>query len=485
VSTSVWWLRRDLRLDDNPALQSAIRSSEEVIPLFILDPSLRDSGKNRGRRSAFLLASLRSLDEDLRVLGSRLIVREGEPHHVLTRILAETEARAIFAQADVSPYARKRDEAIRREMPLHLTEGLTIKPLQSVMKGDGYPYTVFTPYQRAWRSLPSPDAFEFLPRPERINTPVGIESLPIPLSPPHELVLNFPAGEHEALRRLQDFTTGTHAPIFRYGEDRDRPDLHGTSTLSPYLRFGLLSPRRAAARAAMTIGSAMNEEQRRSAESWMTELAWREFYIDILYHFPEVLRMSFRPAYREIAWSNNRDDFNAWRAGQTGYPIVDAAMRQLDKTGWMHNRARMIAASFLVKDLLIDWRMGERWFMQQLLDGDPAANNGGWQWTAGTGTDAAPYFRIFNPILQGKKFDPRGVYVREWVSELRAVPARFIHEPWKMPPDIQRESGCIIGRDFPSPIVDHAWARGRTMAAFQTAREGVDKVHTKNKGDGG
>ncbi len=199
----------------------------------------------------------------------------------------------------------------------------------------------------------------------------------------------------------------------------------------------------------------------------MNELVWREFYSAILYHFPYVRQMAFRPAMRQISWRNDPADFAAWAAGRTGYPVVDAAMRQLNTTGWMHNRARMIVASFLTKDLLVDWRWGERYFMQQLLDGDPAANNGGWQWTAGTGTDAAPYFRVFNPVLQGIKFDPQGAYVRRWTPELAAVPDEFIHTPWKMPVELQRSAGCIIGKDYPAPIVDHAAARQRVLAAYR------------------
>jgi deoxyribodipyrimidine photo-lyase len=220
------------------------------------------------------------------------------------------------------------------------------------------------------------------------------------------------------------------------------------------------------------IAAAPDAEASKGAETWLNELIWREFYVHILYHFPHVLQQSFRTNLRAIPWENDGEAFAAWCEGQTGYPVVDAAMRQLVETGWMHNRARMIVASFLVKDLLIDWRWGEHYFMQQLVDGDSASNNGGWQWTAGTGTDAAPYFRIFNPVLQGKKHDPQGAYVRRWVPALAQVPDRFIHQPWKIPSDVQQKAGCIIGQDYPAPIVDHAWARERTLAAYAQARKG-------------
>jgi deoxyribodipyrimidine photo-lyase len=233
----------------------------------------------------------------------------------------------------------------------------------------------------------------------------------------------------------------------------------------------MLSARQAFAMARLARELAPSEEAGQAVATWLNELIWREFYQAILYHFPHVLEHSFRPNLREIPWDNDAAAFAAWREGRTGYPVIDAAMRQLTHIGWMHNRARMIVASFLVKDLLIDWRWGERFFMQHLVDGDPAANNGGWQWTAGTGTDAAPYFRVFNPIIQGKKHDPQGGYVRRWVPELTEVPDRFIHEPWEMSAETQRSIGCIIGQDYPNPIVDHAWARERTLAAYAKARQ--------------
>jgi deoxyribodipyrimidine photo-lyase len=276
----------------------------------------------------------------------------------------------------------------------------------------------------------------------------------------------FLPGEAEAQRRLATFGQGEKAPVFRYAGGRNRMDLAGTSGLSPYLRFGMVSARQAAATARGALEHAPNAEARKGAETWLNELIWREFYLTILYHFPQVRGASFRPEYDQIAWVNDEAAFAAWQEGRTGYPVVDAAMRQLKESGWMHNRARMIVASFLVKDLLIDWRWGERWFMQHLVDGDPGANNGGWQWTAGTGTDAAPYFRIFNPVLQSEKYDPDGEYIRQWVPELADVPHKFIHAPWEMPTEVQKEAGCLIGRDYPEPIIDHKQARERTLAAY-------------------
>ena len=275
----------------------------------------------------------------------------------------------------------------------------------------------------------------------------------------------------EAQYRLKVFTDGPHAPVFRYDEERNLPGIQGTSQLSPYLRFGMVSARQMVETAVSAITCATTPTAHKGAETWLSELIWREFYQTILYHFPHVAWGSIRPQYDKIEWRNDPDEFAAWCNGRTGYPIVDAAMRQLSQTGWMHNRARMIVASFLVKHLLIDWRWGERWFMQQLVEGDPAANNGGWQWTAGTGTDAAPYFRIFNPTTQSKKFDADGTYIRHWVPELADIPIQYIHEPSKMPLEVQQQHNFVLGQDYPSPIVDHKFARQRTLDAYKLTKQ--------------
>jgi deoxyribodipyrimidine photo-lyase len=335
-----------------------------------------------------------------------------------------------------------------------------------VLKNDGTPYTVFTPFSRAWRARPLPTAADLLPAPEHISTPNHLHTDLIPVAP--DLTVPFPPGEAEAQRRLAAFTASA---IEEYADGRNRLDHDGTSQLSPYLRFGMLSARQAVVAALEARDAATTAEAKKGAETWLNELIWREFYMAILYHFPHVRRRSFRPQYDDIPWRNDVEEFDAWCTGETGYPVVDAAMRQLLTTGWMHNRARMITASFLVKDLLIDWRWGEKWFMQNLVDGDPAANNGGWQWTAGTGTDAAPYFRIFNPTLQGQKFDPDGRYIRRWLPELAHVPDKFIHEPHKMTTAVQQQANCHIGRDYPAPIVDHRAARERALAAYKHAKE--------------
>ena len=459
MNVSIWWIRRDLRFHDNPALRAALGSGL-LLPVFILDPRLL--AKEAPVRQGFLFEGLRRLDSDLRARGSRLIVRRGHPLDVLAQLVQESRANSIHAAEDTSPYARQRDEGVARFLPLTLHGGQTVHHPLSVRKPDGSPYTIFTPFSRAWRALPAPMPVAsplpvFLPVPA-----LSGEDLPDMPVPP-----NFPPGEAEALRRLDSFLSG---PASAYAQGRDRLDLSGTSALSPYLRFGMLSPRLAWVRTAAHIRSTLDPQARHGFETWLNELIWREFYQGILYAFPTVLRSEFNPALRRIPWRDSPTDLQAWREGRTGFPVVDAGMRQLAATGWMHNRARMITASFLVKDLLIDWRLGAAWFMRLLVDGDPASNNGGWQWTAGTGTDAAPYFRIFNPVLQGQKFDPAGDYVRRWVPELASIPGAYLHAPWTMPDDLQQRSGLRIGQNYPAPIVDRATARERALVAYKASK---------------
>jgi deoxyribodipyrimidine photo-lyase len=266
---------------------------------------------------------------------------------------------------------------------------------------------------------------------------------------------------------------GCEDPIYCYDAVRNRLDLDGTSQLSPYLGLGMLSARQAVVSALSAMDAAADAEARYGAQLWLDALVRREFAISILYHFPKALRQGFRAEFRNMPWENDQAAFNAWAEGRTGYPLVDAAMRQLVQTGWLHNRARLVVASFLTKDLLVDWRWGEQFFVQNLLDGDLAANNEGWQRAAGTGTGAAPYLDVLNPSLQGKKYDPEGTFVRRYVPELAHVPTRYIHQPWSMPADVQRESGCVIGQDYPAPILDHGWARERAMKFFGNAREPI------------
>lgn len=454
LAVSIWWIRRDLRLQDNMALHAALETGLPLVPLFIFDPALYPGSPEI--RKNFLLDGLRALDRDLRERGSLLLVRSGKPLEILVAVLGEGEGGQIFAEEDYTPSAVIRDRAISAKLPVTFVQGNLRVPPGGLSAKNGQPFKVFTPFARAWRTLPVSAAFSG-PAPEQLP-PVLIAGEETPLL---RGSVAFPAGELEAQKRLWAFLSyGIHA----YRERRDYPALDGTSMLSPYLHFGMLSAHRTVQAAIETEMAAPDRFSSGGAVTWLTELIWREFYIHILFHHPEVQLQSQRPEMRAVPWRKAPGELEAWKYGQTGCPIVDAGMRQMLATGWMHNRVRMIAASFLVKDLLIDWREGERWFAKNLVDYDLAANNGGWQWTAGTGTDAAPYFRIFNPTLQGKKFDPQGDYVHRWLPELSGVPDRFIHEPWKLPAGSHPKG-------YPGLLVDHGFARERTLKAYRSARQ--------------
>jgi deoxyribodipyrimidine photo-lyase len=441
---SIWWIRRDLRLADNAPLRAGLEAGS-VLPVFILDPRFNSAS---ARRKSFLYEGLAALDRDLRARGSYLVIRRGNPLDALCHLTEETSAESIFTEEDFTPYARYRDTRIARELPLTLLSGQTVHHPAIITKPNGKPYTVYTPYSKTWKSRL--EDIHLVPAPKKISTPAGICTEQLP---PFQISAGFPAGEPEALRRLEQFA---NYQITNYTENRNRMDLDGTSLLSPYFRFGMVGLRQAVHAA---HNSQLLTRNSTGAETWLNELIWREFYTQILYHFPHVAKAAFNPSLANIPWRNNPSEFDAWKAGETGVPVVDAGMRQLREIGWMHNRARMIVASFLVKDLLIDWRWGESWFMENLLDGDPAAYNGGWQWTAGTGTDAAPYFRIFNPVLQSAKFDPNGDYIRRWVPELHGLDANETHAPW--------ENGIKVNGYPEKPIVGHATARERTLSAYR------------------
>jgi deoxyribodipyrimidine photo-lyase len=414
----------------------------------------------------FLLDCLARLADDLAQRGSRLVLRCGDPAREIPRLAQETGAVRVCWGRDGTPYARPRDARVRAALEharvaVHESKDRVLFEAHEVCKPDGSAYSVYGPYRRAWlarltREPQDPQRAPRLPPP-----PAGVDSLPLEL--PAELA---PArdgsqiprgGERAAARRLRAFLAG---PARDYTRLRNLPARDGTSRLSPYLRFGAISVRSCLAQA-----RALAAGDRRAAagvRSWIDELAWRDFYAAILWRHPRLLGAPFRAKYGALSWDGDERWFAAWRAGRTGFPIVDAGMRQLAQTGWMHNRVRMITASFLVKDLAIDWRRGERHFFERLVDGDPASNNGGWQWSAGTGTDAQPFFRVFNPTAQGERFDPDGDYVRHWVPELRGLRGADVHRPWA------RESPP---RGYPAPIVDHAARRVLALARFRALRE--------------
>ncbi len=455
MSVAIWWVRRDLRLHDNPALNAALRAGT-VIPVFVLDPALTSVSR---RRTDLLVAYLRALDRSLRELGSFLVLRRGRPPEVLRALVQTSGACAVYAHADVSPLARRLEAEVARCVRLELVGWPTAFPPDAVHTGDGRPYTVYTRYRQQLlaRAAHEPP----LPPPGRLR-PHGLPSEPLPDSP-----LADRDAEAVARQRLREFAA--HA-IFRYHLDRDRLDLEATSQLSAYLRFGVLSSRTALWVAREAADAAPDPGSRRGAQRWRDELLWREFFAHLLLHFPHTRSRPLRPAAHEPVWENDERLFQAWCEGHTGYPVVDAAMRQLNETGWVHNRARMVAASFLVKNLLVDWRWGAAYFMRQLVDGDPASNIGNWQWVAGTGADAVPYFRVFNPVLQGRRFDPEGRYVRRWVPELSRVPAPYVHAPWTLSRDDQVACHCRVGRDYPAPVVDLRASRARALERYRRNR---------------
>lgn len=465
MSYSIHWFRRDLRLQDNQALTAASDySNGRVIPLFIVDPALIQSSRVGVNRLAFLASRLRTLHAELVARGSGLLIAYGDPRHVLLAVAAEYGASMVTFERDTGPWGRTRDREVAQVLLANGLTGqtsqtLTIVPPTTLKTGAGTPYTVFTPFFRAWRNaLDLTDAFDVPPLSKHPNQPAE------PLWPdwPESAVPLPESSRAHAETLLRQFAKNA---INDYTTGRDMVAKPGTSRLSPYLRFGILSPQECA-RLALAHMPRVAGVERSGAEVWLSELAWRDFYHQIMYHFPHVTKRSFRPVYDAIQWRNNPDWFAAWCEGRTGYPIVDAAMRQLNQEGWMHNRARMIVSSFLTKDLLIDWRWGERYFMQKLVDGDTAANNGGWQWAAGTGTDAQPYFRIFNPVSQGQKFDPDGAYVKKYLPELRYVPTKFIHSPWLLQGLDMRNARITLGVEYPYPIVDHATQRQAALAMY-------------------
>jgi deoxyribodipyrimidine photo-lyase len=469
--TVIHWFRRDLRVGDNTALAQAARDGDRVIPVFLLDDHYANDPHVGPARFRFLRQSLEELERALPRSGGRLLVRQGPPPRALPALLAETGAGAVYANAEIGPYPENRDRAAAAAVEaaggtFRLFNDALLVPPDRIATDAGDPYTVYTPFSKRWLATEKREPW---PAPAALDTP----ELPgIPLSRVRAWrdlgpdPSSQPGGEREALDLLRRFFAGAAG---RYADDRDRPDLEGTSRLSPHLHFGTISPRtiRAAAEAARAAAQPTGRAQ---VEKFVRELAWREFFHHVLFHFPRVATESFRPEFDRMEWRESSDSLEAWKGGRTGFPFVDAAMRQLSSTHWMHNRARMVVASFLTKDLHVHWRRGEAWFEHELADADLANNNGGWQWASGSGTDAAPYFRVFNPVLQSRRFDPEGDYVRRFVPELARVPAAKVHEPWTMTAEEQKESGCRIGTDYPAPIVDHAREKTAALAMFEKIR---------------
>ncbi len=471
------WFRKDLRLADHPALQAALQAGGPVIPIFIWSPEEEGTWQPASASRWWLHQSLKALGEELAKLGSRLILRRGPTTQTLLDLARQTGAKQILWCRRYEPAVIDRDKRIKselREQKLQVESfnaSLLFEPWV-IQNKQAKPYGVYTPFWKACCAAEPPS--RPLARPNH---------LPAPHDWPDSLALNelqleptidwakgmretWTPGEREAEERLRRFLAQR---LTEYAELRDRPDLEGTSALSPHLHFGEISPRTIWYRVLEHLGKeSVNERLSHGAEIYLKELVWREFAYHLLYHFPRTTDEPLRPEFAAFPWQEDRIALRAWQRGRTGYPLVDAGMRQLWSTGWMHNRVRMVVASFLVKHLLIPWQQGARWFWDTLVDADLASNTLGWQWTAGCGADAAPYFRIFNPVSQGEKFDPEGEYVRRWVPELSRLPATVIHQPWKASPKELEQAGLSLGENYPLPIVDHTFARNRALKALAT-----------------
>jgi deoxyribodipyrimidine photo-lyase len=539
-SRAVVWFRRDLRVADHPALLAALDAADQVVPVFVVDRTLLEGRPSGPNRRAFLHGALRALARDLEALGGRLLVREGDPITVIPALAREAAAGAVWCSREHTPYARRRDAAVERALradgrALHAMPGVYLSDFDEIRKSDGDPFRVYSPFARAAKAAAWDDP---LPTPARVPVPDELAPGGLwtvePPTPGDQL--RSPTGGLGAAPRgstahggLGAAPRGSRAPggpgavsggfglvagpggfgldgaveitppdpvaalerlrwfvdrrIDRYARSRNYLATDGTSRLSPYLRFGLVSPRQVAAAVGRDATgrrgrSGSPEPSRRAAEhprragdreTFVNELLWRDFYGYVLYHQPESAWEHMRPEFARFEFEDDPEGLAAWREGRTGYPLVDAGMRQLTGQGWAHNRARMVVASFLTKHLLVDWREGARFFLQHLMDGDLPANNGGWQWVAGTGTDAAPYYRIFNPVTQAEKFDPDGDYIRRWVPELSKLQPPAIFAPWRASSADLQAAGVRLGSDYPHPIIDHMAARDRALARYQEA----------------
>lgn len=465
-SRSICWFRRDLRLSDHAALHQALKSSCAVYCVFVFDTDILDSLSNKqDRRVEFIWHSLFELNIRLQQHGSSIQVLYGKPEVLIPKLARELEVAAVYCNRDYEPAAIARDVRVAHalgQIAFHQFKDQVIFEQSEILNGSGEPYHVFTPYKNAWlkklddfylRAYPVERYFSSLAQTTARTLP-SLESMGFMQGAfDSRKMLSGAAG---ALTLFNDFLSR----ISIYRDARDYPAIKGVSYLSVHLRFGTISIRKLAAERGNSVG----------AQTWLSELIWREFYQMLLYHYPQLAYgHTFKPEFNDIAFTNDETKFVAWCEGRTGYPLIDAAMRQLNQTGYMHNRLRMVVASFLVKDLHIDWRWGERYFAEKLVDFDLAANNGGWQWAASTGCDAQPWFRIFNPITQSKKFDSAGKFIRRYVPELLHCAEKWIHTPWLMPLTEQQSSRLVIGQDYPLPIVDHALARMRALALYKNA----------------
>ena len=472
----ILWFRQDLRLGDNSALTAACDSGRPVLPVFIRDDLAAGRWQNGRATCWWLHGSLERLDADLRMRGSRLTLRSGDSIRVLASLIRETGAETIYWSRCYEPGETELEERLREQLGaaaiLRRFAGRVLFEPEAMRTAAGRPFQVFTPFWKACLAQPAPSPP--IAAPGEFTSPAAwpaSESLGdwglLPTRPDWSGGLHsaFTPGEAAAVTRLETFLDSA---VHRYQTARDQPGVAGTSRLSPHLHFGEISPRQVwhAVQASMAAGTAPGGE----GVGFLRELGWREFSAHLLFHWPDLPDRPLRREFADFPWAPEPALFEAWCQGRTGYPLIDAGLRELWATGWMHNRVRMIVASFLVKDLLVPWQDGEAWFWDTLVDADLASNAASWQWVAGCGADAAPFFRVFNPVLQSRKFDPEGRYVRRWVPELAALPNKHLHAPWEAPATVLRTAGIRLGADYPEPIVEHRAARQRALDAYARLR---------------
>ncbi|MDT9001186.1 deoxyribodipyrimidine photo-lyase [Paucibacter sp. APW11] len=474
-ASALVWFRRDLRVDDQAALYHALRQSRQVFCVFVLDRAILDALPRADRRVEFIIDALRSLDAELRALGGALIVRHGWALDEVPRLAAELGVAKVFYNRDDEPQALARDAEVeqrlaRRGIAMQGFKDHVVFERSELLTGAGKPYGVFTPYKNAWLKKIDPFYLKAYPVLRHAGALAdhalaqGVPTLAEIGFEPTDLHASLRGGSGPAEALLAEFLQR----IDRYDEARDFPALRGPSYLSPHLRFGTVSVRRLAREAHQRQMSGS-----RGAEIWLAELIWRDFYHQVMHHHPHAMQSAFRPEYDAIQWRSGPEaeaDFTAWCEGRTGYPLVDAAMLQLNQSGYMHNRLRMVVASFLIKDLGLDWRWGERYFTEKLLDFDLAANNGGWQWAASSGCDAQPYFRIFNPISQSEKFDAEGRFIKRYLPQLAKLPPKLIHAPWLARPLELQACGVELGVNYPRPVLMHEDARVATLARYAVVK---------------
>ena len=471
TNPSILWFRVDLRLSDNPAFQKAIELGKPIIPIYILDDDDANNRKLGVASKWWLHNSLQSIHSELEKIGSKILFFKGNAEDVIKKIIDETDADTILWNRRYEPWAVKRDKSIKENLisqsknVFSFNGSLLYEPWEIKSK-IGNPLKVFTPFKRAL--LNKGDVFEVSKSPNTIQSPslwpssLNIDDLDLVKnkSSTNKFANSWKPGSKTAKAKLISFKKNN---IHNYNKDRDIPSVLGTSKLSPHLRFGEISPKE--------IFIAMNDlEENDGVLTYKSEIIWREFAHNLLWYFPDIHEKPIKNEFSKFTWDKSQSNFDLWTKGMTGYPIVDAGMRELWSTGWMHNRIRMVTASFLTKHLLLPWQMGEKWFWNTLLDADPASNTSGWQWVSGSGADAAPYFRIFNPIIQGQKFDPKGEYVKKFIPELKNLPSKFIHEPWKADSALLKKSDIKLGETYPLPIVDHKFARERALKKYEEIR---------------